>query len=150
MVVPNGSGSIINFNNGKINAADYSQYIYNLDPLADSLTQTEYTEKARLGLFGICKEDSSILVTIEDGASLANITAGVSGKFSVYNYVYPSFMLRVYDILSIFGSTGSSADLPIVVKDIYDCNLSVKYTFLTDEYSGYSGIANYYRQRAYR
>jgi|LSQX01.3.fsa_nt_gb hypothetical protein len=147
MVVPNGSGSIINFNNGKINAADYSQYIYNLDPLADSLTQTEYTEKARLGLFGICKEDSSILVTIEDGASLANITAGVSGKFSAYNYVYPSFMLRVYDILSIFGSTGSSADLPIVVKDIYDCNLSVKYTFLTDEYSGYSGIANYYRQR---
>lgn len=147
MVVPNGSGSIIKFNNGKINAADYSQYIYNLDPIADGITQTEYTEKPRLELFGICKEDSSLLVTIEEGASLANITAGIGGKYSTYNYAYPSFMLRVYDILSIFGSTGDAADLPIVVRDIYDVNISVKYTLLTKEHGGYSGLANYYRQR---
>lgn len=147
IVVPNGSGSIINFNNGKINAADYSQYIYNIDPIADSLTQTEYTEPARLALFGICRKNSSLLVTIEDGASLANITAGISGKYSTYNHAYPSFQLRGYDVLSLFGNTGNEADLPIVVKDIYDFNLSVKYTLLTEEHSGYSGIANYYRQR---
>lgn len=147
MVVPNGSGSIINFNNGKISAADYSQYIYNIDPIADSLTQTEYTEQARIGLFGICRKNSGLLVTIEDGASLSNITAGVSGKYSSYNYAYPSFQLRGYDVLSLFGNTGNEADLPIVVNDINDFNLSVKYTMLTNEYSGYSGIANYYRQR---
>ena len=149
MVVPNGSGSIINFNNGKLNAADYSQYIYSIDPLADGLTQMEYTEKARLGLFGICKENSSILATIEDGATLATITAGIGGKYSTYNYAYSSFMLRIYDILSIFGSSGNSADMPIIVDDIYDCNLSVRYTLLTKENSGYSGIANYYRQRLF-
>lgn len=147
MVVPNGSGSIINFNNGKTNAADYSQYIYNIDPIADSLTQTEFTEKARLPLFAICRKDSSLLVTIEDGASLSNVTAGVSGRYSTYNYAYPSFQLRGYDILSLFGNTGNEADLPIVIKDIYDLNLSVKYTMLTDEHLGYSGLANYYRQR---
>lgn len=147
MVVPNGSGSIINFNNGKVNAADYSQYIYSIDPLADGMTQMEYTEKARLGLFGICKENSSILATIEDGETLATITAGIGGKYSTYNYAYTSFMLRIYDILSIFGSSGDSADMPIIVDDIYDCNLTVKYTLLTKENTGYSGIANYYRQR---
>ena len=146
IVVPNGSGSIINFNNGKINAAEYSQYVYGMDPLADGWTQTEYTEKARLALFGICREDSSILATIEEGETLAAITAGISGKYSSYNYAYTSFMLRIYDVLSIFGSTGSSADLPIVVDNLYECNLSVKYTFLTKEYSGFSGMANYYRQ----
>jgi hypothetical protein len=147
MVVPNGSGSIINFNNGKINAADYSQYIYSMDPIADGWTQVEYTERARLGLFGICKEDSSILATVEDGATLATITAGIGGKYSTYNYAYTSFMLRLYDILSLFGTSGSSADMPIIVDDIYDCNLSVKYTLLTKENTGYSGIANYYRER---
>ena len=147
MVVPNGSGSIINFSNAKINAADYSQYIYSIDPISDSMTQTEYTEQARLALFGICREDYSLLATIEDGASLANITAGISGKYSNYNYAYPSFQLRGYDVLSLFGNTGNEADLPIVVNDIYDFNLSVKYTLLTKEHSGYSGIANYYRQR---
>lgn len=148
MVVPNGSGSIIKFNNGKINTAEYSQYIYSIDPLTDSLSQTEFTEQARLALFGICREkDYGILATIEDGASLSNITAGISGKYNSYNYAYPSFQLRGYDFLSLFGSTGNEADLPIVVKEIYDVNLSVKYTMLTDEYSGYNGIANYYRQR---
>lgn len=147
IVVPNGSGSIINFNNGKINAADYSQYVYGMDPIADGMTQLEYSEKARLALFGMCKDKSSVLATIEDGETLATITAGIGGKYSSYNYAYTSFMLRIYDILSIFGSTGSSADLPILVDDIYDCNLSVKYTLLTEENSGYSGMANYYRQR---
>lgn len=147
MVVPNGSGSIINFNNGKVNATDYSQYVYNIDPISDSLTQTEYSEPARMALFGICRENSGILVTIEDGAALASITAGIAKKYSSYNFVYPSFQLRGYDVLSLFGNTGNEADLPIVVNDIYDLNLSVKYTLLTDEYSGYNGIANYYRQK---
>lgn len=147
MVVPNGSGSIIYFNNGKINAADYSQYVYEIDPLAGSITQIENTEKARLGLFGICREHTGILATIEEGASLAFITAGVSGKYSNYNCAYSTFLLRGYDMLSVFGTTGNEADLPIVEDDIYDRNLSVKYTFLTEEYQGYSGIANYYRER---
>ncbi|MGF7143685.1 hypothetical protein HNQ56_002112 [Anaerotaenia torta] len=146
MVVPNGSGSIIYFNNGKTTAADYSQYVYEIDRLAGSATQVENTEKARLGLFGICRTSSGVLATIEDGASLAYITAGVSGKYSNYNYVYPTFLLRNYDLLSMFGSTGNEADLPIVVKDMYRVNLTVNYTFLTEEYKGYSGMANYYRE----
>lgn len=147
MVVPNGSGSIINFNNGKINAADYSQYVYDMDPLADGRTQIENTEKVRLALFGICRENSSILATLEDGASMAFITSGVAGRYSNFNYIYSTFMLRGYDILSTFGSTGNEADLPIVEENIYDVNYTVKYTLLTDEYEGYSGIANYYRER---
>ena len=31
MVVPNGSGSLIRFNNGKNSAAVYSQYVYDMD-----------------------------------------------------------------------------------------------------------------------
>ena len=86
MVVPNGSGSLIHFNNGKVNAASYSQYIYDIDPLASNYTTTENTVSAKLPLYGICREDSSLLVTIEDGASTSVITAGVSGVYNDYNY----------------------------------------------------------------
>ena len=34
LVVPNGSGSLIYFNNGKSNVENYSQYIYDIDPLS--------------------------------------------------------------------------------------------------------------------
>ncbi|MDF2868628.1 MAG: hypothetical protein K0R05_203 [Anaerocolumna sp.] len=145
MVVPNGSGSLIDFNNGKINAASYSQYIYDLDPLSANYTTTENSISAKLPLFGICRENSSVLVTIESGASLSLITAGISGVYNEYNYAYPTFVLRSVDNLRMFGNT--SQDVLVLEPELYDANLEVKYTFLTEEYKGYAGLAGYYRER---
>lgn len=145
LVVPNGSGSIINFNNGKTTAANYQQYIYDIDPLAANYTTLENLETAKLSLFGICKEDSGLLVTVEDGASTALITAGVSGVYNDYNYAYPTFVLRIADNLRMFGN--SSQDVYVMEPEPYNVNLTVRYTFLTEEYTGYAGLANYYRSR---
>ena len=150
MLVPNGSGSIINFNNGKAKMKvgnDYSEYIYGIDPLAAEYTVMEVTEDAKLSLFGIFRKNSSILATIEDGASLANVSANVAGEVNEYNNVFTTFILRGNDKLAMFGSTGSEADLPIVEKNYYDSQLKIRYTFLSKEYEGYSGAANYYRER---
>lgn len=147
LVVPNGSGSLIYFNNKKTNADEYSQYIYGIDPLMADYTVMENMEKARLPLFGICRENSSILTTIEDGQSLAYITAGVAGKINSYNYAYPTFVLRGNEKLSMGGGLGDEVTFTVVEKEIYDVNLKVLYTFLTKEQKGYSGIANTYRQR---
>jgi hypothetical protein len=147
MVVPNGSGSLIRFNNGKTGAAAYSQYIYGMDLIDSDYTKTQNTQTARLPLFGICRENSSVLITIERGASLCYITADVSGHLNSYNYAYPTYVLRGYDMLSMFGVTGAEADMPILEKDLYDENLTVRYAFLTGTFKGYEGLANYYRNR---
>lgn len=147
MVVPNGSGSLINFNNGKNTSAVYSQYIYDLDLVDAEYTKTQNTMPVRLPLFGICREDSSVLATIECGATLASISADVAGRYNTYNYVYPSFTLRGDDKLSMFGVSGNEADMPIVEKNLYDENITVRYTLLGEDYKGYSGVANYYRER---
>ncbi len=147
MLVPNGSGSLINFNNGKVTANNYAEYIYGIDPLAAEYTVLENTEDAKMALFGIFRDDSAIFATIEDGASTCYLTAGVSGKINEYNYVYPTFVLRGNDKLAMFGTTGSEADLPIVESNFYDVNLEVKYTMLTEENASYSGAAGYYRDR---
>ncbi len=145
LVVPNGSGSLINFNNGKTKMASYSQYVYDLDPLASTYTTLENTDSAKLALFGICREDNGMLVTIEDGASTSLITAGVSGAFNDYNYAYPTFVLRNVDNLSMFGD--SATEVFVIEEDLYDINMEVRYTFLTEEHKGYAGLANYYRDR---
>ena len=147
MLVPNGSGSLIYFNNGKTTAANYSEYIYGIDPLAAEYVVMENTGNAKLSLFGIFREKSGIFATVEDGASLCYLSAGVSGKINDYNYVYPTFTLRGNDKLSMFGTTGNEADLPIVEKNFYDSDLCVKYTLFTEENSSYAGAANYYRER---
>ncbi len=147
MMVPNGSGSLINFNNGKTTSENYSEYVYGIDKLAAEYTVRENTEDVKLPVYGLFRDESSIFATIEDGAAFANISAGVSGKIHNYNYVYSSFVLRGNDKLSMFGTTGNEADIPVVEKNFYDANLTVKYTMLTQDYAGYAGAANYYRER---
>lgn len=144
LVVPNASGSLINFNNNKTSEAQYSQYIYDIDPMASGFIDTENVNSAKLNLYGICREDRSILATIEDGASTCVLTAGVSGLYNDYNYCYPTFVLRNIDNLKSFGN--SSVDVYVLEDDIYDINCRMRYTFL-NEGTGYSGIASYYRDR---
>lgn len=147
MLVPNGSGSLINFNNGKSTAAQYSEYVYGIDPLAAEYTVRENTENAKMALFGIFRDKSAVFATIEDGASFAMLSAYVSGKINEYNFIFPTFVLRGNDKLSMFGTTGNEADIPIVETNHYDANLTVKYTMLTEENANYSQAANYYRNR---
>lgn len=150
MLVPNGSGSLINFNNGKMGTSPYSEYVYGLDPLSAEYTVRENTTDTKLALYGIFRKDSAVFATIEDGASYALLSAYVSGKVNEYNFVYPTFVVRGNDKLSMFGTTGNEADIPIVETNHYDANLTVKYTMLTEENADYSSAANYYRDRLVR
>ena len=147
MLVPNGSGSLIYFNNGKTAADNYAEYVYGIDPMSAEYTVLENTENVKMALFGIFRKESGIFATIENGASFAYLNAGVAGKMNEYNYVYPTFVLRGNDKLAMFGTTGNEAELPIVENSFYDDNLTVRYTFLTEENEGYAGAANYYRER---
>lgn len=147
IVVPNGDGSLIYFNNEKTTASNYTQYIYGIDPLSADYIIVEKSSNATMGLYAICREDSSVLATIEDGASLAMLTAGVSGKVNSYNFVYTTFVVRGSEKLEMFGTTGNEATLPLIEPVAYDCNLTVRYSFLGEDYTGYSGVANYYRER---
>lgn len=150
LVVPDGAGALIRFNNGKVNAAAFSQYLYDIDRMDSTYTVLENVTPARLPLFGVCRENSSVLATVERGAALCMLTADVAGKVNAYNTVYPSFLVRSYDLLSLFGVSGTEADLPIMEKELYDENITVRYALLTDAYKGYSGLANYYRERLLR
>lgn len=147
MLVPNASGSLIHFNNGKSGANVYAQYVYGLDQLEQNYTQVQTMDQVNLPLWGIQKEETTILATIESGDSLAMISAGVSGKIGSYNYVYPAYTLRGSETLSMSGSTGNEADLPVVETNFTKVDLTTRYSFLPTEYSGYSGMANYYRER---
>jgi hypothetical protein len=144
ILVPNGSGSLINFNNGK-KAEQYNQYIYGMDELMQNWTVVEDTEKARLPVFGIKHEKSAVFAEVTSGDTLANIIAGVSGEINSYNFVHPSFLIKGSEKVSMFEVEGVASDLPALEKNIYDHNLTVTYSFLEEKDADYSGMANYYR-----
>ena len=142
LVLPEGSGALIHFNNGKSASPQYNKNIYDLDLVDSDFTATQNQQTVRLALFAICREDSSILATCERGATLASITADVSGRNNSYNYAYFTFALRRTDTLTISGETVIVAE-----KDLYPVDCAVRYALLNEEYQGFVGIARAYRQR---
>ncbi|MDR2532252.1 MAG: DUF5696 domain-containing protein [Oscillospiraceae bacterium] len=150
MMVPNGSGSIIYFNNEKTFAEEYRQYVYGLDPMMSEYIILGNSEPARMPYFGIQRTGETaqgILAEIQAGDTLADITADTAGRLNSYNYVFPAFTLRGSISLAMFGTTGNEATLPVVEANMAQVNLTVRYNFLTDEYEGYSGMARYAREQ---
>ncbi len=147
MLVPNGAGSIINFNNGKTDATGYSQYVYNIDPVSAEYLVRENLEAVRMPFYGMYYKntDTGIFTVIEKADSHAMINANVAGSLNAYNYAYPTFIVRGSDTLAMFGTTGNAADLPIVEPKLYNTDIIVRYSFLEKGKSDYSGMANYYR-----
>ena len=117
-----------------------------MDLIDGDYTQTQTIQSVRLPLWGVCRENTSVLATIENGASLAAISADVAGRNNSYNNAFAMFTLRGSELLSLFGA-GETAEMPIVEDNYYGEDLVIRYTFLTAENKGYSGLANYYRAR---
>ncbi|MDR0397485.1 MAG: DUF5696 domain-containing protein, partial [Oscillospiraceae bacterium] len=145
-VVPNGSGSLIRFNNGKTSADEYRQYVYGYDPLLMNSAMLDLTSTARLPLFGIEREGGGVLARIENGAPLAQITASVAGRLNSYNLINAVFMLRSSSIVTVSAGAGESM-IPVVERRKAELDITIRYSFLTSEYAGYSGMARYERER---
>lgn len=145
LVVPDGSGAIIRFNNGKSSSPQYNQNIYDLDLVDSDMASTQNIQTARLALYGICRPESSVLVTCERGATLSSIVADVAGRNNSYNFAYFSFNLRRTDTLVVAGE-----DAIVAERDLYPVDCVVRYTLLGEDYKGYSGIARAARERMQR
>lgn len=145
ILVPDGSGALINLNSGN-QATAYNQAIYDIDPVAQNYVVIEETECARLPIFGIKADDNAIFARITAGDAIASVNADVAGKLNNYNYAYASFNVREKELLNMFGVQGSKSDIPVVEKSLYKIDLSVSYSFLTKDDASYSGMARTYRK----
>lgn len=146
ILVPDGSGALINLNSGN-QATAYNQAIYDIDPVAQNYVVIEETECARLPIFGIKADDNAIFARITVGDAIASVNADVAGKLNNYNYAYASFNVREKELLNMFGVQGSKSDIPVVEKSLYKIDLSVSYSFLTKDDASYSGMARTYRKQ---
>ena len=144
LVVPNGSGSLIYFNNKKTYADEYMQFIYGQDPMLREYATLGNIEDVRIPFFGIEADNRTILGHIEAGESQAYLTAGISEMFNSYNYIYPGFTLRGSLSLAMFGMTGNEATLPVVERDMPEIDLTVRYSILDSK--GYSNMAGKARE----
>ena len=85
MLVPEGGGSIIKFNNGKTKQNGYYADCYGWDYASDRKAVISET-RASFPVFGVSHGDSSFISIAKDGAEYAGVTAEIAGKLGSYNY----------------------------------------------------------------
>ncbi len=141
LLVPEGSGAIINFNNGKTNLSAYYAQLYGWDYGMKRDVVVNET-RAAFPVFGISHADGSMISVVEDYSSLATIQADVSGRRHSYNFAYAS-----YDM--VHGSkmdVSAKSDQTIISYEKQLPEGSIKQTYRFLEGNTYTDMAKAYRE----
>ncbi len=105
MLVPDGSGAIIEFNNGKYkNIAKYSVPVYGLDTALRYDYRSSGVYIPALPVFGVKNNDTSFVAVISEGDSAATVVAYTSdptGERNEQNMVYPNFERYTHGTVTI-------------------------------------------------
>ena len=141
MLVPDGSGAIINFNNGKQNQLSYSINMYGWDE-AIRRDAVISDNRALFPAFGIQKNNAALLCVIEEGSAYASVRADVSGRNSSWNRVYPIFTM-VHGALMDIAQRNQRAVFLYEQSLPAGENITLRYTPCAEP--GYMGMAKEYR-----
>ena len=139
MLVPEGSGALINFNNGKKSQNAYYANLFGWD-YATKRTEVVNETEAPFGVFGVSHEDGAFICIMEGGNSYGAISADIAGRIHSYNLVYPKYSVLHYDNYKV---TGRTAKLLLMYEpQIPNDTIVQRYRILDD--SGYVGMGKAY------
>ncbi len=140
MLVPEGGGALIHFNNGKLTQNTYYSNIYGWDYATMRKTVVSETRSA-FPVFGISQSDSAFLCILEDGAGSAGIAADISGRYNSYNTVNATYTLLHSDSFDV--SQKSNQPVLMYEKSLPQGFIRQRFRFV--ETPGYVSMAKAYQ-----
>ena len=139
MFVPEGSGALINFNNGKRSQNAYYANLFGWD-YGTRRTEVVNETEAPFGVFGVSNEDGSFICIMEDGNSYGAISADIAGRIHSYNLVYSKYTVLHSDKYKVTGRTAKL--LLMYEQQIPDDTVVQRYRILDE--SGYVAMGKAY------
>ena len=94
ILIPDGSGALINFNNGKTKAGSYKAQIYGSDKTFAATVDNNTMLRAALPVLGMNCGNYGLLAVATQGDAHAYVNAAVSGVNNSYNTMSFSFSVR--------------------------------------------------------
>lgn len=144
MLVPDGSGSLINLNNKKYKMQPYTTDVYGVDKSITLYKLPAVVEQSYLPVFGMKAGDSAFFSIIEQGDAMARIWADVAGRQNSYNNVYSEYTFIPMGQLQDEKMFGNRIIIEYPSR-IFKGDIIVAYAFLNGEDANYPGMAKYYR-----
>lgn len=150
LLIPDGSGALINFNNQKAAYGAYSQDVYGRDPVLILDKNLKTAKNVLMPVFGASFGDHGFFAAAEAGGASASVNALSAGTITSFNNVYMQFRYRqtMSATRSVANSYGGSSTLgsTVVVDNKFsgDC-YRIRYFLLEEEEADYVGMAKCYR-----
>lgn len=141
MLVPDGCGSVINFNNGKSAVSAYWKKLFNDDGAIPVYERISDSELSVLPVYALSADNYGFLATIDSGYEIAGVGSGVSGKNTSYNNIYSFFDISSADTVTLSANTMDSF---LMISKLFSNEISVSY-HLTAGNTSYSEFALMYR-----
>jgi len=133
IVVPEGGGALLRYNNGKLSQSAYYANMYGWDYGEERLEVVSETENA-FPVFGMTQDEGSFICIIEGASSYAGINADIAGRVNSYNTCYAK-----YNVLhsAQYNVSAKTAQLVYVYeKEIPNDTVIQRYRFLdTNSYT---------------
>lgn len=146
MVVPDGSGALIYYNNQKQNYQSYVQKVYGRNLALNLQNTTLVTQDATMPVWGIRKNDDALLAVITEGEYQAEIRADVSRKLTGNNAVYSDVLfIQNENNTLLAGSDKEETSVMTAPQHNRFPYYEVSYYFL-EKGADYSEMAARYRQ----
>lgn len=156
ILVPDGSGALIRFNNGKATTKGYEKNLYGFDSGVNDMllntntgVNTSFTisENSYLPIFGEKCDDDGFIAIMTDGAARAQVKARAAGNYTSYNNVWSSYNYRTIGTVRLVQKemNRASASIPEKQPDT-SVNYKVLYKFLETGKADYSDMAKIYRE----
>lgn len=127
MLVPEGGGALINFNNGKQSQAAYYANLYGWD-MALSRDAVVHDTRAYFNAFGIANGDDSFICILEEGVPYASVQADIAGHNGSYNYVNAVYSICPRELFEV-GDIGSQNTYKFLEKLPHE-TLTQRYCFI--------------------
>ena len=148
MLVPEGGGALINFNNGKTSQSSYYTNVYGWD-MCVTRDAVVHNTRAYYGVYGVSEGDDSFICILENGRAYAAIQADIAGKNHSYNFVNAKYSIcqrEKYDVGDIANSDIYEYDLNLPQDEV----LSQRYTFVNSgSYVDMAKVYSQYLQKEY-
>lgn len=147
ILVPDGSGAAVNFNNGKETYGSSTYSVYGVDAMQKNDYATVNENAVNLPMYAFMREgDSSnaLVAYIHEGDALASLNVCVSDSNCPYNTAYFTFNYRPYVLASLLDRTSKTLKFHIASNDVVECEkFEVVYTPFDGEYASLSTVADY-------
>ena len=146
LLVPDGSGAIIDFGDDRSWASNYSKPVYGGDPASSDYVYSSGSQQIYMPIYGVKKGEQAFVAVLEQGDANASIQATQVGYSSSYASVAASFSYRLLDRTTLTDKYGTEKTMTFESKKTMSENPRVRFLMATPETANLAGMAARYRR----